>query len=424
MTGGSPRLAGVIRAKPRRRHDAIVGTLLMIVAVLVSAARPGHAEMPARIDVLQHGRLVAPVDGVVVLEAAPFVLRVRPGEGALSLFATTAADPGVEGLRGQRVVAPLGMGTAVPPLALHLNPGAIEHHAGLAPALLERWGGVLGPDVVAAFDGVRGRLGATPRVLMSGRQYASVLRRPDGAQLLPVHAIGAEPLAHSGAGAITLVAFFDAPAPAGAVQSWVELTGPDVVRLRFTVPVGGGEPLHPDRSGRPLDCGNGSLVRALRDPVWQRVERLLRDGLDPNRRLASGASLLACAVGGGEAVSGTVSVLIDAGAEVDARTPDSATPLHWALRAAVPGAERAARLAAMETLIRRGAHVDARDGDGETPLLTAVAMDYPEAAALLLAAGADPLRVDARGESPTARALRLGRRDLAWLIELYASGSP
>jgi hypothetical protein len=195
---------------------------------------------------------------------------------------------------------------------------------------------------------------------------------------------------------------------------WTRLSGPEVVVVRF---VGPAAPRRMPAEVKPLDCGTSGVVRALHDPHWQRLERLLRDGVDPNLKSAKGGStLLMCAVGGVTVQPGAVGALLDAGAVIDTRAAGGETALHWAVRGA--GQRDAARLIGIELLLRRGAGPNVADAAGDTPLVTAIEADYPEAVALLLAQGADPALPDARGETPLARAVRLARTEVAWMLEV------
>jgi len=104
-------------------------------------------------------------------------------------------------------------------------------------------------------------------------------------------------------------------------------------------------------------------------------------------------------------VGRTASLLLDRGADVDARNRDDVTPLHQAVRAR--------NLAAVEVLLVRGADVNARDKRGSTPLHRAVSgtgaggtagADAAPIIAALLASGADADQRDGRGRSARAAA--------------------
>lgn len=397
------------------------GLLGALMAVLMATARVGAAEQPL-VEIVQAGQIVPVVDGIHVLRRGPFVVKLAGGVGAMSVY--TSAAPGaaiVAGdLRGRHVLAPVGTGMAVLPLSLHVEDKPIERYDGLSAPMLERWGAVLGPDLVGAYGAVRGSLDGEPAVVLSGRQYSTVIRRADDAQLLPVFSFGETPVERSDVGMLSLAIFFD-PVPSPGRLPWTRLSGPEVVVARFAGPASAMRSAPAD--GRPLDCGTSGVVRALHDPHWQRLERLLRDGLDPNLKSAKGGStLLMCAVGGVTVQPGVVGALLDAGAAIDARAAAGETALHWAVRGA--GQRDAARLIAIDMLLRRGAGPNIRDAAGDTPLFVAIEADYPEAVALLLAHGADSKQTDGAGGTPQERARGLARSGIVWLLDIVAGATP
>jgi len=83
-----------------------------------------------------------------------------------------------------------------------------------------------------------------------------------------------------------------------------------------------------------------------------------------------------------------MTILLDAGVDVNAQDDGGLTPLHWA---AGSGCVECVRL-----LIERGADIDARRNDGRTPLHTTAS----ETLNLLLYAGADLRAQDKAGRVP------------------------
>ena len=75
-----------------------------------------------------------------------------------------------------------------------------------------------------------------------------------------------------------------------------------------------------------------------------------------------------------------VDALLDAGADIEAPSPDSWTPLHAAVSF---GSRRA-----LAVLIQRGANVNVIDAHGDSPLLTAAALGHFETVNQLLLHGA------------------------------------
>ena len=87
---------------------------------------------------------------------------------------------------------------------------------------------------------------------------------------------------------------------------------------------------------------------------------------------------------------GMVTVLLAAGAEVDARNLQGETPLHWA-------AGRNRNPAVVAELVQAGADLNARDSDGNTPLHASRRNTNPAVPLLLLEIGADPTLVNDSG---------------------------
>ncbi|MDE2794833.1 MAG: ankyrin repeat domain-containing protein [Gemmatimonadota bacterium] len=83
-------------------------------------------------------------------------------------------------------------------------------------------------------------------------------------------------------------------------------------------------------------------------------------------------------------------VLIEAGADVEARNGHGQTPLHLAAQGNKP--------VVVSQLVEAGADLDARDRNGNTPLHASARGGYPPVAHLLLELGADPTLVNDEGQ--------------------------
>ncbi len=95
-----------------------------------------------------------------------------------------------------------------------------------------------------------------------------------------------------------------------------------------------------------------------------------------------------------------VRALLAAAVDVNARQPDGATALHWAMHRE--------HVEIADLLIRAGADVDAENDLGVTPLLMASARGHGSLVERLLAAGADPNGALASGETALMASARAG----------------
>lgn len=143
--------------------------------------------------------------------------------------------------------------------------------------------------------------------------------------------------------------------------------------------------------------GGGALIEGIRrasarqESAREEVDRLLREGADPNARDKSGRTALGWAIQRGD--SGAARRLLEGGADPRAQDAHGPRwePLHWAARSG--------EAALILDLLEGGASAQARDADGWAPLHLAAVNGEWEAARLLLEAGADPQARDEEGRT-------------------------
>lgn len=158
--------------------------------------------------------------------------------------------------------------------------------------------------------------------------------------------------------------------------------------------MGGADPDRPQRDG------STGLHIASKGSHAEVVRVLLANGATANVRTNKGFTPIHRAVCAHATAAHTmVGALLDARADVDGADPSGKTPLH--------GAVEAANDEAAALLLAAGADADARNilDEGNTPLLRAVGIGAFGAAKALLVAKADPSRANASGVTP----LQIGR---------------
>jgi hypothetical protein len=154
--------------------------------------------------------------------------------------------------------------------------------------------------------------------------------------------------------------------------------------------------------------GWSSLDSQLWDEVGlggdaSKVQALLDAGAHANIKNLTGAPVLMFA----DNVE-VARILLDRGAEVNARTPEGESILYqntfWGRREIV------------ELLLARGANVNAKNSDGETPLFIAAYKGWKEIVELLLVKGADVNAKDNTNKTPLYSAAFQGQKDIAALL--------
>jgi ankyrin repeat protein len=205
-----------------------------------------------------------------------------------------------------------------------------------------------------------------------------------------------------------------------------------LILVGMYVPGSPGKPPDADASKSPVPADPAAGAGTARDPKAEATTALidaavrgdavgirlaLAKGADPGRRYeGTDAALtgmtplmLASRDGSFEAVA----VLVDAGADVEARTPTGVTALMLASGGTGQGT--------VEALLAEGADVNARNDSGETALLLAVRRGDAARVKNLLEAGAAPDVADAAGVTPLMIAAE--RSEVAKVLELLNAGA-
>lgn len=161
-----------------------------------------------------------------------------------------------------------------------------------------------------------------------------------------------------------------------------------------------------DAPPRPLDPKIAGLVTAVRSKSRATVERLIGDDFALIQlRDAAGSTLLHHAAGFG--ALDMMALLLDRGADVNAKNRRGSTPLHWAVH----------DQAKVRLLLSRGATVNSKQNEGRTPLFLAASLaNSIDTIRLLLAKGADPDIATANRQTPLMAAAALGSVDAVRLL--------
>jgi ankyrin repeat protein len=156
----------------------------------------------------------------------------------------------------------------------------------------------------------------------------------------------------------------------------------------------------------PVDPKLAAAINAVRNNLTAEIKKQL--AADPALLKAQdqgGATLLHHAAA--FASPATMKLLLDAGADVNAKNRRRSTPLLWAIRD-----EAKVRL-----LLDRGAAINAPQADGRTPLYEAASLGNGDAIVrLLLEKGADPNIATANGQTPLMAAAARGNVETMRLL--------
>ena len=164
-----------------------------------------------------------------------------------------------------------------------------------------------------------------------------------------------------------------------------------------------------------VGCGEGTrhlnLYEAAELGDIEAVKQHLADGTDIELKCTGcGSTALGHAAKYGH--NEIAELLIENGADVDAKDEDGSTPLHLA---ALMGYKEIAEL-----LIAKGADVNAKKDDGSwTSLHSAAMTGSNEIVGLLIAAGADVNAKDAYGRTPLDDAIQQKRTETADLLRKH-----
>jgi len=130
-------------------------------------------------------------------------------------------------------------------------------------------------------------------------------------------------------------------------------------------------------SSQARDEQGESLFAAAQQGDLDKIEALLREGVDTDKSNPAGVTALHVAAGAGQ--KEVCAFLLDKGANINAQAWGNQTPLHWAVQAG--------RKDIVTLLIEKGADVDAKDAAGRMPIHYALAGKNADVTAFLIMQG-------------------------------------
>lgn len=168
-----------------------------------------------------------------------------------------------------------------------------------------------------------------------------------------------------------------------------------------------------DAKGRvPFTPIQDDLIRAAYRRDMQAVQSFLKDGFSPNTPNEVGYTPMMGAARG-ESVE-VLRLFLSQGGNAQAADHRGFTVLHWSV--GQPPGDPARQTSCVHMLLQAGADVNARDKDGGTPLMNAAWFGCTEAAQELLRHGADKTILDQKRRSARDLAAERGHQELAGLL--------
>lgn len=137
------------------------------------------------------------------------------------------------------------------------------------------------------------------------------------------------------------------------------------------------------------------LFQAVIKGDIERVRTSILEGVSPRFKMKKRTPLHDVVYNDGPCTIEMIDLLLDAGAAINAKGMSNWTPLHWACH------NKDLSLSAAH-LIARGADIHAVNVDLDTPLHRAASSSALKCIHVLLGAGADMMRLNAKGESARA----------------------